>query len=164
MNPVLYFGASTWSEISYAWMTGKGIVFEDGGEHIHKLLPFMMENRLEVAHEIASYNLASYRETLANSFEDVLYPCFLHHGVPILDPRLTPEANNVNAADDPRDFEYGPDRVVEDPFEFYGANVVARYLETILMAHLEEDLEQEAQDFYEELLEVCLKDLSESEV
>ena len=61
VNPVLYFGASTWSEISYAWMTGKGIVFEDGGEHIHKLLPFMMENRLEVAHEIASYNLASSR-------------------------------------------------------------------------------------------------------
>ena len=27
VNPELYFGLDTWSEISYAWMTNKGIAF-----------------------------------------------------------------------------------------------------------------------------------------
>ena len=150
VNPELYFGVSTWSAISYAWMTGKGVSFMEGGDFIQKQLPKIVKGRIKTAKAQAHDNLELQQDLISHATKAIMFPSFEFHGATIIDPWLTPEANDVKADIDrskplPKMFK------VKDPFKFYGLRRVARFIEHLLTYTMREQMEEQSYDFYQEV-------------
>ena len=125
INPGGYIGDSTWSEISYACMLGKKIEFlEDVPQHA---IQATVRERIEKAEQLAMQNLDYIRHQ--DGYVDLSqYPCFKHKGRDIYDPWISVDAHYDGTAfidhDDPKQ--------AVDPFEYYGREKTAWFVEEIL--------------------------------
>jgi len=120
VNPDGYVGESTWREISFAAMSGKGIysIEEIGKDSIFE----RMNAEAELAERLASWQLDAVAH---NALEpDEVVASFPHKGVEVLDPWVRENQQNEPFAwvmhDDP-DFKI-------DPAKYYGRKRFARFV------------------------------------
>lgn len=125
VNPGGYIGNSTWSEISYAYMLGKKIEFlEDVPETV---IQTTVQGRIEKAERLAMQSLDYIRHQ--GEYADISEcTCFKYKGRDIYNPWISDDAHYDGTAfinhEDPKQ--------AVDPFEYYGKDKVAWFIEEII--------------------------------
>lgn len=128
VNPGGYIGSSTWSEICYAKMLQKRI------ESLCPIDEWVIEEkvkaRIQKAEILAWEQLDGIRHS--NGYFDINdYVHFTHKHKNVLDPWISLEAHY-----DGRPWTYHDDpSCAVDPFEYYGREKVAGFIEEILMKY-----------------------------
>ncbi len=132
INPGGYIGKSTWSEISYAWMTGK---------KIRSLEPIpdsdirqRIRDRMDAAEGFALQRIEILKNRREKADMD-MHPYILHEGQRIFDPWLSPDDNR---SDDIREIHEDPEKKV-DPFKTYGKKKAAKFIEELLYLYGKND-------------------------
>ena len=127
VNPGGYIGSSTWSEIRYAYMTGKRI---DLLEPIHvEDIAGNVKVAIEKARELADQSIDALRHEGVYA-DMMLHPSFRYKDVDIFDPWINEEANQAAFSD-----HSNSEQAVDDPFSYYGKKNVANYIERLLALH-----------------------------
>ena len=126
VNPSRYIGESTWSEICYAKMVGKQIQFMEpiSDDEIER----KVSQHIRAAEELAKQQLdAAQHQGEYFDYSNAVTLPFKRKEV--LDPWLREDVQDgAWAWEEHRNPEVGV-----DPFEYYGKNKTARFIETILM-------------------------------
>lgn len=126
INPGGYIGRSTWSEICYARMLRKRIEFMCAINET--LIESKLEEHIHKAEEFAWKQLDSIRHS--NGYYDINdYVYFTYKGEVIVDPWVNVEAHYNGT---PWVFHDNLEYSV-NPFEYYGCEKVAGFIEEILM-------------------------------
>ena len=133
INPNGYIGDSTWSEICYARMLGKPIEFMESVDE--KSIDAMVEKHIYKAEELAWKQIDSILHSNGYyNIEDYVY--FTHKRKQIVDPWISMETHYDGT---PWPDHNNPEHAV-NPFEYYGQEKVAFFIEEILMRFGEKDL------------------------
>lgn len=127
VNPNGYIGNSTWSEICYAKMLHKEIQFMCPIET--NLIEAMVERHIREAERLAWQQLDGIRHTDGDGVDGYVY--FKHKRKIILDPWISLEAHYDGS---PWADHKDPAQAV-NPFEYYGNEKIAWFVEEIIMRH-----------------------------
>ena len=126
VNPEEYIGRSTWSEICYAKMLQKRIEFMYPIDEM--LIESKLKEHIQKAEFLAWKQLDFIRHS--NGYYNINdYVYFTHKQKKVLDPWINLEAHYNGI---PWTFHDNPEYSV-NPFEYYGCEKVARFIEEILM-------------------------------
>ena len=126
INPGGYIGDSTWSEICYARMTGKGIMSLEPIDEI--IIDKLVERHISQAEELARQQLdAAQHHGAYFNYDDCAMLRF--KGADILDPWIKEDCQGAPWA---WEAHKNPDMGV-DPFKYYGKKKATRFIEEILM-------------------------------
>lgn len=128
VNPGGYIGTSTWSEICYARMLQKQIDFICPIDE--ELIDTKLKERMQKAEQLAWQQLDSIRHS--NGYYNINdYVHFTHKRKIIVDPWINVDAHYKGI---PWSFHDDPEYSV-NPFEYYGHEKVAGFIEEILMRY-----------------------------
>ena len=132
VNPGGYIGDSTWSEICYAYMTGK---------HVDSLEPISMveikgrtNEHINMAEELAARQFDIWSHLLSDHTVEYLLDQLVHithKGYTTVDPWV-PEDEKVPVNDDPF-IGHADKNCGYDPFKIYTKEKMARFVEDIIL-------------------------------
>jgi hypothetical protein len=126
INPGGYVGESTWSEICYAWMTQKKMEFIEpiGNREIED----KVKEHIQMAETLAWQQLDGIRHSDGYyNIEDYVH--FEFKGKTIVDPWVNPETHY----DGTPWIEHDSAEQRVNPFEYYGRERMASFVEEIIM-------------------------------
>lgn len=128
VNPGGYIGSSTWSEICYSRMLQKQIEFMCPIDET--LIDLKVKEHIQAAEELAWQQLDSIRHS-CGCYDINDYVHFTHKRKIVIDPWI-----NLESHYDGTPWTYHDDpKCSVNPFEYYGREKTAGYIETILMLH-----------------------------
>lgn len=132
VNPGGYIGNSTWSEISYAYMLGKKIEFLENVPE--DMIRETVQARIEKAERLAMQSIDYIRHQ--GEYADISHcPYFKYKGRDIYDPWISDDAHYDGTAF----IDHKELKQAVDPFEYYGKDKVAWFVEEIIAIRGEQE-------------------------